>query len=431
MSHEAPPSRTTNAVPGQRAGDQDTTAGDRGLEHGQDPAQDPEQAPGPAPVRPVPLDRLLSVAVLTPAQATLLAVQLLDAAHLRGTVDGEYLDGACLGAVTLTPSGELDARGPETGPGRHVSDLLVEVLHNARRLPAHPRADQLALLRRLEETVGQTMLEPVPRARELEQALADTLGPGARQRLTDQLAALVEAFAHVAPSVPAGHPAAQVAQARGLPRPVPPRPSAATALPHAPTQPRGRAGVHLYRHRRGRRLVLVLGVLLAVVVGGGYLVLRGPGSGLIGALGGNHNPAPPATQAPAHPKKPPAKPHRAHHRAVALAPRHAGPVTAVALQKTGSCAPGRLCPVKVTVHVRRSTTARPIVWKVGAARLCKHGVVWSAPTQVTAQPGWNTVYANSSVRVPKGRSLALVALATSPARAQSRPLPVTGSSLRC
>ena len=68
---------------------------------------------------------------------------------------------------------------------------------------------------------------------------------------------------------------------------------------------------------------------------------------------------------------------------------------------------------------------------MGAARLCKRGITWSAPTTVTAQAGWTTVYASSSVRVPKGRSLALIALTTTPARAQSRPVPVTGSSLRC
>ena len=432
MSHEAPASRTTNAVPGQRTGDRETTAG------GPDPGQDPPQAPS-APVRPVPLDRLLSVAVLTPAQATLLAVQLLDAAGLRGTVDGEYLDGACLGAVLITPAGEVDARGPEPGSGSHVSDLLGQLLHNARRLPAHPRPEQLALLHRLEDTVADPRLDPSARARELEQALAAALGPGARQRLVDQLAALVEAFAHVAPSVPAGHPAARVAQTRGLPRPVPAppparasaRPPAPVAAPRPPSGPPGHARVHLHPRRRGRRLALVLIVVAVVLVGGGYLVLRTTGSGIVGAFGGNPKPAAPATRTHTHRAQHPAKHAQVHHRAVALAPRHAGAVTAVAVQKTGSCAPGRLCPVRVTVHVRRSTTARPVVWKVGAARLCKHGVVWSAPTRVTAQPGWNTVYADSSVRVPKGRSLALVALATSPARAQSRPVPVTGSSLHC
>jgi hypothetical protein len=114
-----------------------------------------------------------------------------------------------------------------------------------------------------------------------------------------------------------------------------------------------------------------------------------------------------------------------------LAGRHAGPITGVALQKTGGCRPGALCPVKVTVHLRPDSTAQPVGWKVGTARLCKRAITWSAPTTVTAQAGWTTVYASSSVRVPKGRSLALIALTTTPARAQSPPAPVTGSSLHC
>ena len=85
----------------------------------------------------------------------------------------------------------------------------------------------------------------------------------------------------------------------------------------------------------------------------------------------------------------------------------------------------------VTVHLRPAATTQSVTWRVGAARLCRSGIAWSPPVAMTAQPGWTTVYASSSVRVPPGRSLALVALTTAPARAQSPPVPVTGSSLGC
>jgi hypothetical protein len=85
----------------------------------------------------------------------------------------------------------------------------------------------------------------------------------------------------------------------------------------------------------------------------------------------------------------------------------------------------------VTVHFRPAPTTQPVVWKVGTARSCEGRVTWSPPITVTAQPGWTTVYASSSVPVPQGRALALVALTTTPARAQSPAVPVTGSSLRC
>jgi len=182
-------------------------------------------------------------------------------------------------------------------------------------------------------------------------------------------------------------------------------------------------------------VALVVLVLAAVVAGSGYFLLRGQGVGFAGLLGRGNPAAAPATTSPAQPSKQPAKhpqPHRHGHQAVpALAGRHAGPVTRVAVQKTGSCKPGGLCPVEVTVHFRPASTSRLVGWKVGAARLCKRGITWSPTTMVTAQPSWTTVYASSSVRVPRGHSLALIALTTTPARAQSRAVPVTGSSLRC
>jgi hypothetical protein len=177
-------------------------------------------------------------------------------------------------------------------------------------------------------------------------------------------------------------------------------------------------------------IALVLAVVLAV---SGYVWLRGPGEEFVRSLGRGNQPAAPVTTAPAQPSKQPAKESRPDRtQAVStIAPRHAGPITDVALQRAGSCKPGALCPVTVTVHFRPASTTRTIGWKVGSAQVCKPGITWSGPVTVTAQPGWSTVYASSSIRVPKGRSLALTALTTAPARAQSRPVPVAGSSLQC
>ena len=108
-----------------------------------------------------------------------------------------------------------------------------------------------------------------------------------------------------------------------------------------------------------------------------------------------------------------------------------GSLSVVALEPTGACRPGSVCAVTVTVRFRPASTSRTLGWKVGAARVCKPGIAWSGPVTVTAQPGWTTVYASSSVRVPRGRSLALTALTTTPARAQSRPVPVGDTSLQC
>jgi hypothetical protein len=436
MPHEAAASRTTNGVAPGQAGEQAATS--------TDPLPDRESV---GAARPVSFDRLLSVAALTPAQASVLAVQLLEIAQVRGVVDGEDRVGTARGRVTLTPRGEVDAGAPPDG-GIPVRDLLERLLQNARRLPTHPRPEQLVLLGQLEEAARDATLEPGIRARHLEEALTEALGSDAPRRLTGQLAALVEALAHTAPSVPDG--------IESLPAPGPvlpsaprvPMPRAASSTPRSsdpaprraaparratsPSPRRSRA--LLPRHGRGRRMALVVLVLATVLAASGYVLLRGTGEGILNALGAGGEPTAPVTTAPAQPSKQPAKQQPQWHRpsaVPAVAPLHAGPVTGVAVQKAGSCTLGSLCPVKVTVHLRPASTTRTVSWRVGAARVCKRGVTWSPPTTMTAKPGWSTVYAHSSVRVPKGRPLALVALVTSPARAQSRPLSVAGSALRC
>jgi len=438
MAHEVSASSTTNAVPQQRTGGDDAAA------------DAPQRGGADGPGRPVPLDRLLSVAVLTPAQASFVAVQLLDAADLSGTVDGEYVGDARLGAVTLTRSGEVDVDRARDGDGTHVTEHIRRLLQNARRLPAHPRPEQVRLLHTLEEAAADPLLEPGRRARDVEGALTDTLGAGARRRISAQLAALVDAFAHVAHSVPAPvdavqdpHPVRATTAPASTPR--------ATWAASRGSRPASRRGAHArrsprhshrgsrvlyHRRRRGWHVALVVLVVVAALGVSGYALLHDPGGDKgVGADGrdgrGGRGTAPnKAAQKPAkhkteHPSSHPPQ------TVPALAERQAGPITGVALQKTGSCTPDALCPVKVTVHFRPASTAHAVDWKVGAARLCKGGVTWSAESSVTAQPGWTSVYAYSSVRVPDGHSLALVALTTTPARAQSRPVPVTGRTLQC
>lgn len=411
MAQETSAPRTTDTGPHQGSGEQESTADPpgRGRSAGR-----------------VPIDRLLSVAVLTPAQASFVAVQLLDATQAADPADGKCPADACLWAVSLTPSGQVDVARAQAGEGARFAELLEQLSHNARRLPAHPRADQLLLLRRLEEVAAAPQLAPGSRARELELALAEVLGPGAPERLSGQLAALSDAFTRIAPSVRRTAPDDALAAA-GRGRHDPQRAAPARPLPSRPP----RRGQTLSRPRaRTRRMVLVALLLGAVLVGSGYVMLQGPDTG---AADLDDQPgAPSATAPPDSSKQPSNQPRQEPGRAVTtLADRSAGPITGVAVQRTGSCTPGAACPVTVTVRFSPASTTRPVVWKVGVARLCGSGITWSQPVTVTAQPGWTRVYASSSIAVPRGRSLALVALTTAPARAQSPPVPVTGSSLRC
>lgn len=431
MAHEPDPSRTAAARFQQRSSDSETA----------DPAQTGDPA---ASAAVVPFDRLLSVAGLTPAQALLIAVQLLDAAQLSGRADGEDRPRACLGTVSLTSSGGIETGDPPAGQATPVTELLEQLVHNARRLPAHPRPEQLLMLRKLEETAREPLLQPSSRARELEGVLTETLGPDARERLTGQLASLVDAFGRVAPSVSAS--AAPLTAAGWVASPtvrnghdtapapaVPRQPRLRrTSARQAPSRPPRRDAVLLPRRRKGLRLAIVALVLAAALGATGYVLIGGPGADVVQSLGPGSKPAAPGTSSPSPAEEQPAnQPQSPRPQALALADRRAGPITGVVVEKTGPCKPGTLCPVKVTVRFRPAATTRAVGWKVGAARLCQRGITWSPPITVTAQPGWTSVYAYSSVRVPKGRSLALVALTTTPARAQARPVPVTGSSLRC
>lgn len=409
MVREAPAPQTSTSLPAQRTADHDTVVAPLQTAH-------PEDAG-----RPVSFDRLLSLAALTPAQASLLAEQLLDAAHRAGSLDGEAGTGGLLGPVSLTPSGDLVVAAPPPGGGTPVAPLLDQLVRNARRLPTHPRPEQLLMLQRLEAATRQPLTDPGARARDLEGAMAEALGPGARQRLSQQLAGLVGAIVSATPGAPA--PVAAVPRATPAARP-PSRP------PGRP--PRARRTL-LQRRRPGRRVALGVLALVAALAVSGYVMLDGPNGGLAESLGLGSHPATPATTTPAHRPKPPVTPPRARRPAAVptLAARHAGAVTGVAVQRTGTCRPGSLCPVKVTVHLRPAGTSRPVGWRLGAARVCKHGIAWSPPVTMTAQPGWTTAYASSSVRVPKGHPRAIVAVTTAPARAQSRPIPVAGSSLHC
>jgi hypothetical protein len=429
MSQETAASGTKVPVPPQRAGEQE-------------PATDPAPVGTPdESIAPVRLSRMLRVATLSPAQASLVAVQLLDAASVGDRVNGGSAAGTGLGTVTLGPQGEVQVTRTPGEQGATLSQLLGQLLENARRLPAHPRPEQLVLLRRLEEAAAEPLLHPESRARDLEQGLVEVLGPDARQRLGGQLASLVMAFVHVAPGAPADPETRTLppSSRRPTPRQSTRRPSdAAERAPRAApargsTRRRPRNRVLLHRRNRGRVALIAL-VLAAVLAVSGYVMLGGPGSDIVGSLGRDATtPAAPDTAAPDSPAdqtgtKPKPKPAQPVPR---LAPRQAGPITAVTLQKAGTCNPGALCPVTVTVKFRPETTSRTIAWKVGAAQVCKAGITWSGPVSVTAQPGWTTVYASSSVQVPKGRGLALTALTTAPARAQSRPVPVAGASLQC
>jgi hypothetical protein len=364
---------------------------------------------------------MLTMVTLSSAEAAHVAVRVLESTDAPHPVDGTLSDDRW--AVTISVSGDVETRRTGSPAGATVDELLGRLVHNARRLPAHPTARQLVLLHRLEEAAAETGPGPGARALRLQRALAEALGADASERVRAQLADLVGAYVTVAASTTAAElvPAAPGVAPPGPSSPGPRR----TALTRST---RGRADGR--RRAPVRRGVLAALLLVVAVAGSGYVLTRRDDDASGGA-GRREGPnAAPTGKASAGTSS--EREERASRpRIQTLAPRQVGVVTGVELKRAGDCTPGALCAVTVTARFRPATTAQAVTWRVGTARSCNGSVSWSPPVSVTAQPGWTRVYASSSVQVPRRPAVALVATTTAPARAQSPPVPVTGSSLRC
>jgi hypothetical protein len=381
-------------------------------ERGSSEPPEPHPAPPPrteparngAPTGAVRLDRLLEVAVLTPAQASLVAVGLLTTASKIG--QGRRSD-VRISAPRITPNGDVHAV-PATDPSTAVAvdDVLTHLIENAQRLPAHPRLHQVALLRRLDE-VGASFHEPAARALMLGEAMDDALGPDSDTRVRRELAALVAAFAELSDTE-------LEAPISTRPRPVP-----------RVTGPGPRRRLGRRKRRLGRKIAVAVPVCL-LVLAGGYVALGRPD------LGGPSDPAPRTPHSAA--KTPPKSHHHTTHQQPAvpvLAQRTSGSVTGVSLQRMGACSPGGLCPVQVTVNLAPAAVTETVGWRVGVVQACTRQVTWSLPQAVTAQPGWTHVYASSSVQIPADHPFALVAVTSSPDRAQSPPVRLATPAPHC
>lgn len=359
----------------------------------------------PHPEPGIPLDRLLDLAWLTPAQAVLVgalaleqaaggAARRLDAAALRVTASGAVL---------------LDDDGPEASVDGSVRLLLDLLRRNAHRRVHHPPAADDQLLRGLEAATG----DPECCARQL-RSLLDVHGCDA-DRLAGQVGALV-----------------RQARLGGLPD------SAATTDAVPVRVPGHRSTVRARRAHRGHVVAAVLTACVLVLATAGYFTVNGQMSPflhrLLGTGGstatvagtGGHQEAAghrhTAGHQPRHQQGQPRAHPRHHHP---FGPPSAGPVQHVALQAAG-CSAGAACAVKVTVSTSPATAGEAVSWRVGVTDRCRRRTTWSAPASVTAQAGWTRVFATSMVTPPRGHRAALVARTSAPAHAASRVVPLPG-----
>jgi hypothetical protein len=369
--------------------------------------------PEPAAAGRVPLPRLLTGVTLSPAEASLVSVRLLESVHASRARDGSLYDDDRWTAA-LTRSGDVEVTRVEGNAGVPLDELLAQLSSNARRLPAHPAPAQLVLLRRLEELAAEPGLEPGARAARLEAGLVEVLGPSAARRLGAQLADLVSAAAHLEVTT---------------------RAPLAVASPAVAMRPRSRTP---WRRRSAgrrrlpaRRAVAIALLLVAVSAGSGYVLTRRTGDASAGAEGRDPSTAAPSGEARSRSSSEPAGRASTRPRFATLAPRQAGAVTGLELRPVAACDTGAPCPVTVTVRLRPAPDVRVVTWRVGTATSCDGDLSWSPPVDVGAQPGWTSVYATTAVPIPERRPVVLVAATTTPARAQSPPVPVAGSSPSC
>ncbi len=110
-----------------------------------------------------------------------------------------------------------------------------------------------------------------------------------------------------------------------------------------------------------------------------------------------------------------------------LAPSSADPVASVALttDQVGSCSPGQPCQVQVKVNF--SSGSHSATWNFYVTNLCT-GKVTQIGSGSEDVPYPEYVYADSTVNIPAGNSLELVAKTTAPAVAASSPLKIGSGS---
>jgi len=390
-------------------------------------------------VEGVPLSRLLGAATLTPVQAGYLAHELflglawlhesgvphgrLTGLNVQVGVDGEprFTD--------WTLASLAQARGFDEAVAEDLvalRSLVADLQSNADRPVVRHRGTYNDLMAALERTGrGLDVESAAATADRLGHALLAVVGDSTSMAGTrSEIGTLVATLARR--SAPNGRPHAQ---ARPAPTPVP------RVLPDVRLS---EADWHRGRPRRWLRRG-VAALVVAAVLAGGYVFARQPVADLADRLLNRH-------EAPTtgHPSPKPSAPTSTSTpggttghvtptpRAVpTLAPSSSDPVTAVTIRPIASCAAGSTCLVRATARITPAGQAREVVVQIAVVNRCTGRVRTFPAGTVTAQPGWTYVFVTTPVSLPRARSLAAVAVTTTPARAASPPLLVPASGGSC
>jgi hypothetical protein len=359
------------------------------------------------------LRRLQQITWLTPAQAVVIGTEALSA--LRDLIYAGYAGSEVRTTdIRIDPGGHVRLTGwaapnlldgPNPRAGREcalaASALLTELATTARR--SNPRAtEMIAVLEGSAERLAApgAGIEHIPG---VAPELAATVEGVRLLQTRAELAALTQAARGPAPRVAA-----------------PPTRRRPPGVPSLPT--RVRTNVRRTRHAALRWAIAL--TVLALAVGAEQLFLHGRIVHDLRTLIGQNSPS--------HTTPPAAHASGTAPAAVAkIAPAHAGVVKSVTLRPMRHCASGSPCRVQVLVHLRPHPHPVRVRWNFTVVNRCARTHHTAAGGRLRAPAHTRRIDGVSTVHLPSGQALAVVAVTHHPTRAASRPLFVPAGGGRC
>lgn len=415
------------------------------------PPEQPNKPVKTDPVDGVALRRLLAVATLTPAQAGLLTLDLVDQLeesrgagrsleHIddRSTIVTESGHLAPLPEIVPSDAGEKP-RHPAQPDAEDATSLTHRLIANARKSGARPPAGAKLLADR----VGGSFDDLPDLTRRVRRAVSEVVpldDADEVRRIRRQLAALVKATK--------GNPPRQDANPFAVRHPEESRPDIPLKVSRAAvlTREDWRRVSRPVWHRKRRfatRKTILIALVVALVVALAWWVVPGAvaqldrgWSAVFGVTETSQrfapvSPPPEPSQRDAGPVDEKASVQRPEP-VEQPGPSRSGLVTEVTVERAGgACSSGAACSVRVDVHLDALPAATTVSWSLRIVDRCSGTVRKLRGESMTAESGWRQVYGVSRLNLPKGKALAIIAVTKSPARAASEPLLVPSSIDTC
>jgi hypothetical protein len=178
-------------------------------------------------------------------------------------------------------------------------------------------------------------------------------------------------------------------------------------------------------------LVAIAALVLLVVVGGGFFVVRSLGSESPSGVKHSSAPAGPTARPPSGATTNPAS-SPVPAPVPTFAPLSAGSIQGIDAAATTSCAPGQTCTFNVKVHMTPAHQTHTVSWSFKLFDTCTSGQQDAPGGTINADGSWILTDGNTSVTVPASKGqVAVVAIAQNLGdTAASKPIMV-GSASDC